>query len=195
MNIENFIGVFPNAVSPEYCDHVVNYFELLCDQRRVFSRQADGVSKINKDGDVFFLNDDDDAQTIPTSAPILKEFYNASATCYSEYANRYGILPSLFKHSISYSTKIQRTQKSGGYHVWHCEQGSRDSGSRLLAVQLFLNDIEDGGETEFLYQSKRVKPVKGTMLISPAGFTHAHRGNPPLSENKYTMNSWIEFIE
>jgi len=195
MDIQNFIGVFPNAASPEYCDHVTNYFEMLCKQRRVFSRQADGAAKINKDGDQFFLNDDDDAQTLPTSAPILQEFYKISSECYSEYANHYGVLPSLMKHSISYSTKIQRTYPSGGYHVWHCEQGSRDSGPRLLAVQLYLNDVEEGGETEFLYQSRRIKPVKGTMLIIPAGFTHTHRGNPPLSGKKYTMNSWVEFIE
>jgi hypothetical protein len=58
---------------------------------------------------------------------------------------------------------------------------------------LYLNDVEDGGETEFLYQRMRVKPKQGTLLIWPAGFTHTHRGNPPLSNNKYVITGWSEF--
>jgi hypothetical protein len=59
---------------------------------------------------------------------------------------------------------------------------------------MYLNDVDDGGETEFLYQSKRYKPVKGRVLIWPAGFTHVHRGNPPLSGEKYIATSWLENI-
>ena len=60
-------------------------------------------------------------------------------------------------------------------------------------VLLFLNDVDEGGELEFLYQSKRIKPKAGTMVISPAFFTHTHRGNPPLSGEKYILNGWCEF--
>ena len=30
---------------------------------------------------------------------------------------------------------------------------------------IYLNDIEDGGETEFLYQGVRVPPVKGRLIV------------------------------
>ena len=49
----------------------------------------------------------------------------------------------------------------------------------------------DGGETEFIYQQKRFKAEKGTVLIWPAGYTHMHRGNPPLS-NKYIATGWYQ---
>jgi hypothetical protein len=58
---------------------------------------------------------------------------------------------------------------------------------------VYLNDIEDGGETEFLYLSKRVKPVTGRVLLWPAGYTHTHRGNPPLKDTKYIITGWVEF--
>ena len=67
------------------------------------------------------------------------------------------------------------------------------TGSRLLLVMGYLNDVEEGGETEFLYQSKRVESKKGRIVICPSGFTHTHRGNPPLKGNKYMINGWIEF--
>ena len=31
---------------------------------------------------------------------------------------------------------------------------------------MYLNDVEEGGETEFLYLAKRFKPIKGRMLGS-----------------------------
>ena len=61
-------------------------------------------------------------------------------------------------------------------------------------VLIYLNDIEDGGETEFLYQGVRVPPVKGRLIVWPAGFTHVHRGNPPLKETKYAITGWINYV-
>jgi len=65
--------------------------------------------------------------------------------------------------------------------------------NRLLTRMVYLNDVEEGGETEFLYQSMRVKPKQGTLVIWPAAFTHTHRGNPPLSNSKYIVTGWTEF--
>ena len=31
---------------------------------------------------------------------------------------------------------------------------------RVLVNMMYLNDVDDGGETEFLYQSKRVQPKR-----------------------------------
>ena len=59
---------------------------------------------------------------------------------------------------------------------------------------VYLNDVEEGGETEFLYQSVRVPPVQGRFICWPAGWTHIHRGNPPLKGVKYALTGWINFI-
>ena len=65
--------------------------------------------------------------------------------------------------------------------------------SEKLTFILYLNDIEEGGETEFLYYSKRIKAEKGKLIMWPAGFTHTHRGNPPLTDVKYILTGWLEF--
>ena len=57
---------------------------------------------------------------------------------------------------------------------------------------VYLNDVKEGGETEFQYQKLRVKPKRGTVLIWPGGFTHLHRGNPPLSGDKYIATGWYQ---
>ena len=91
------------------------------------------------------------------------------------------------------------TKGQGGYHHWHSEHyphpsdANQKSLHRVLLWLLYLNDVEEGGETEFYYQNRKVKPKKGTMVIAPAGFTHSHRGNMPKSCDKYIATSWIMF--
>ena len=80
-----------------------------------------------------------------------------------------------------------------GYHAWHIEHGKGfDNEPRAFVFSIYLNDVEEGGETEFLHFSKRVKPKAGRIVIWPAGFPYVHRGNPPLSgDGKYILTSWM----
>jgi hypothetical protein len=64
---------------------------------------------------------------------------------------------------------------------------------RVLLFLIYLNDVEEGGETDFYYQDKSIKPKAGTMVIAPCGFTHTHRGNIPISSSKYVLASWVSF--
>lgn len=89
--------------------------------------------------------------------------------------------------------QLQRTRPSQGFHVWHAESSCLSHKSRAISYILYLNDISDGGETEFLHLSERVSPKAGRMLIFPAGWTHTHRGNPPLVEDKYIATGWMEY--
>jgi len=83
---------------------------------------------------------------------------------------------------------------TGGYPHWHCEiwpDESFEGLHRLVLWMYYLNDVEAGGETEFYFQKRSIKPKKGTVVIAPAGFTHTHRGNVPISGDKYILTSWL----
>jgi len=108
----------------------------------------------------------------------------------------YEMFESLKRISIrSNRMKLQRTLKGGGYHIWHFEAMTQQTSDRVLAWTIYLNDVEEGGETEFLYQSKRVKSKKGEICIFPANYLYTHRGNPPLSGNKYIVTGWYTMYE
>jgi hypothetical protein len=94
--------------------------------------------------------------------------------------------------------QIQKYQKGlGGYPYWHSEtypqQNSDETIRRVLLYIFYLNDVDDGGETEFFYQQIKCKPKRGSMVIAPCYFTHTHRGNIPKSNDKYIMTSWLSF--
>ena len=85
----------------------------------------------------------------------------------------------------------------GGYPYWHCELYPRDASAetlhRHLLWTLYLNDGFEAGETEFLFQERKVVPRVGTLLIAPTAFTHTHRGNRPEGGDKVIATSWILF--
>ena len=86
---------------------------------------------------------------------------------------------------------------SGGYHHWHSEiypqNASCESLHRVLLFQFYLNDVAEGGETEFLYQNRKVEARQGRLIIAPAGFTHTHKGHVATSGDKYVATSWVLF--
>ncbi|UAA39055.1 2OG-Fe(II) oxygenase [Paraneptunicella aestuarii] len=88
-------------------------------------------------------------------------------------------------------------QGRGGYPYWHSEVYPQlphnDALHRIMLFMFYLNDVEEGGETEFYYQDVKLKPKQGTMVIAPAYFTHTHRGNIPKSGDKYILTSWVLF--
>jgi hypothetical protein len=91
---------------------------------------------------------------------------------------------------------LQRYQADeGGYPYWHCEQSPADANAemmhRALLWTIYLNDGFDEGETEFLYQQRKIAPSTGALLIAPTAFTHTHRGNRPLRREKYIATSWV----
>jgi hypothetical protein len=89
------------------------------------------------------------------------------------------------------------TAGEGGYPYWHCELYPRDAGCetlhRHLLWTLYLNDDFDEGETEFLFQQRKIVPRTGSLLIAPTAFTHTHRGNRPQRGDKFIATSWILF--
>ena len=84
---------------------------------------------------------------------------------------------------------------TGGYPAWHSEAGpsdpSADAFHRALLWSVYLNDGFEAGETEFLYQQRKVVPRTGSLLIAPASFVHTHRGNRPGGRDKYIATSWV----
>ena len=194
-NIENFIGVFDNVFDEQYCKSIIDHFEKLNNFHKT-QKRADitGHPAIEQQNDVYYPIGENDSTFISANDSFLLEFNLKLQECYKLYAKKYPILDGMMKHRLNLDVKLQKTIPGEGYHVWHCEHDGVAFGKRMFLVILYLNEVS-GGETEFLYQHTRVAPKTGRLMICPSGFTHTHRGNPPLEGHKYILNGWIEFIE
>ena len=194
-DVNDFIGVFDDVFEKEYCDDIINKFEFFSTMNKTQHRVERGYSAVDADNYMYFpINDlQGNTQTMMSDYKFLENFNTKMWECYDLYAKKYGIVKNIGIHQLNPDLKIQKTKPSEGYHIWHCEQTNLNSASRMMLVMLYLNDVEEGGETEFLYQSRRVEPKMGRLVFCPAFFTHTHRGNPPLKGNKYMLNGWLQY--
>ena len=180
---EDFIGVFDTRIE---CQPYIDHFNYLEECGSIFSAQTSMQSKFRKDEQAFVHE-----LALQPSVKVFQEYNQLSEDCTRQYLQEYHDFIDI-ENVQQVAMKIQKTLPGGGYHTFHCENIAPGNYNRLLVTMLYLNDVDDGGETEFLHQSKRVKPEEGTFLIWPAGFTHMHRGNPPLKGEKYIVTSWVE---
>lgn len=94
------------------------------------------------------------------------------------------------------STKLQKYLPGNYYSSLHFERmGPRltQGNGRELAFMTYLNDVSDGGGTDFPYQNFQSKAEQGLTLIWPAGFTHPHIGIVSMTETKYIVTGWMKF--
>lgn len=188
-NITNFIGVYDNYILPEECNKAIQLFENQNKFNNTVNRiKSENASILKKQDKQFFMNCNNIDIWWEELKPIILNF-DLALKHYLENTGAKGI----FDHDLNYTTlKIQKTIPTEGYHVWHIEhQRGFNNEARALVFSIYLNDVEEGGETEFLHFSKRVKPKTGRIVIWPAGFPYVHRGNSPLSGEKYIITSWM----
>ena len=193
-NIEDFIGIYDNVISPAECARIIYCFENMKQLGFTRSRQQmnDGLAH-HKDDESITLYDQDYV-VLPGTNNVVTNLVDKLWECYKLYCEKYSVLQVQDKVGVI-GFRVQKTSPGQGYHSWHYENPGRFFANRKLAFMYYLNDVDEGGETEFLYVKKRIKPAEGRLLIWPAGFTHTHRGNQPLSGDKYIVTGWIESME
>jgi len=189
IQLKDHIGIYDGYISDIECDNAIQYYEKQNDLNKTYDRlQSENANTTLKNDKAITLNEDVTAW-FEDFKPLLLNFDLALR----HYQDSTGVLSAYGLESFKYTNlKIQKTLPTQGYHVWHLEHShSKDNPYRALVFTIYLNDVDEGGETEFLHQSMRTKPVKGRIVIFPAAFPYLHRGNPPLKGEKYIMTSWL----
>lgn len=188
---ENFIRAYHKQIPDALCDKTIENFNKMDALGITRSRkQHPGVPKTQQDDTSYSTTEVFNANI---HMPEFLTMTNLLWDAHSSYANEFDILNTGSGPYGVFNYKVQKTAIGQGYHEWHYEASRKESSQRLLFFIAYLNNVEHGGETEFLYYPKRVPATKGTVLISPCAFTHAHRGNPPLTGDKYVVTGWFEF--
>ena len=194
-SIKDFIGIYDGYVPDEACDQAIELFKNYESFNKTWTRfSSENATQDQKQDKQLFCEPEiltDQEFNIIKLKLLMVNFDIALKHYYTETNIK------KYCHSaelITEHVKIQKTLPTEGYHVWHVEHAKgHNCETRVLVYSIYLNTVEEGGETEFLYQSQRVKPVKGRIVIWPAGFPYVHRGNPPLSGEKYIVTSWINY--
>ena len=127
--------------------------------------------------------------------PVTQRYVKSLEQVMSAYYEKYPACTTGCPTRIE-AVNVQEYFPGGGFHGWHAERLGPEypQNSRHLVYMTYLNDVTDGGETEFWHQKLKVKPQKGLTVIWPTDWTHAHRGIPSPSQFKYIVTGWYQYF-
>ena len=181
---------------PEYiCDNLIKYFD---DNPKRHSRgqmfsEAEGNyidtdKKDSKDISFWIYENQEDAR-------LLNDYFFYLNLCHTEYEHKYERVKHLSRCTVDSYVNIQKYEPGGGYKNWHCERAGLRDALRCMAFMTYLNDVSDGGGTDFKYQNITAPAKKGLTLIWPSDWTHTHRGQVSPTQEKYIITGWFNYIE
>ena len=198
VEFDDFIGVWKNFMPKPVCDEMIKYCDHVLDSSCLYnpdpravdynmqeipynSAEMHGRSELNRNDFAFVMN--------YSNRGLTNKINSILHSCVEHYIHKYQALKNTAL--ISTDIKVQKTPPEGGFHQWHYENGDQVHSHRELVWMIYLNDMPEGdGETEFLYQRKRIRPTAGTVVVWPAGFTHLHKGNTVMTTDKYILTGW-----
>jgi hypothetical protein len=181
----SFIFEKQNALTEEFCVDAIERFEHNREDHYPgrIGQLADHDNSIKRSTDLVVSGK-------PHWQDVDRALFKSLGVAIREFRNQYPYFNGPFK-DMGYG--LQRTNPGEFYH-WHIDGGSHDFSYRQLVAIWYLNDVEGpGGETEFLYQSVKIKPEQGKLLLFPPFWTHEHRGVQLQSGVKYIATTWIVF--
>ena len=182
--INDFISVYDNSFTSDECEEYIKLVEHYI-SNGVITKE----DRAYHNTDHFCINFNNDiSYNILSGDNLSMEFLPKIKDYVGEYLKKFSVLSQ--EKLLIYDTKAKKIPIGGGFHNWHFENTGLQVSARKLVIQLYLNTIEEGGETEFLYINKRIKAEQGRLIIFPAAFTHTHRGNPPIGQDKYIISTW-----
>ena len=177
----DFIYIQKDALPKSFCDNVIQKFEL--DDRKRQGQVGSGVRlDIKRSCDLSITGKEDwesyDQAFFKSLNDALKEYLRFIP---EEYLQSRAL--GRFEDDTGY--QIQKTQP-GDYYIWHHDQTK----TRLVTFIWYLNDVKDGGYTEFI-DGTRIQPEVGKLIIFPSTWDFLHRGVSPKTETKYICTGWV----
>lgn len=191
------ILVTDGALSQDICTDVVSVLSEIIDDLGSQGQTIGGMNTTWKKSTDIRLVDETLSQIQDDAIrSVLENFVSslqqAINICYSEYRRK---LQALWHLNGAYDSgfQVQRYTKAIGHYREHVDSfpWHAPTASRALSLVVYLNDVDQGGETEFTLQEIKVKPVRGRICMFPSNFTHPHSGNPPLTSDKWMVSTFL----
>jgi hypothetical protein len=183
VDIDDFIHVYENSLEDHICDSLVNLFDGVSDCHESIQNQG----KPNFTQFNFTKNSDANDEVKTLHNHIIKKVY-MYRDLYYDFVDR-RVFPS--EHAFE-QFRIKRYNVGGEDRFdTHVDVADYSSARRFLSFFWYLNDVEEGGETEFAFDT--IKPKKGSLVIFPPLWMFPHKGNPPISGPKYLLSTYLHY--
>ena len=179
--MEDYIRVYENVISSNWCDALSQKFEDFDDQHEVFDDQR-LFTQINFAKNVLWQYESDYLSKI-----LLEQVkkYGNDVRLSNQWPSKYTLEPVRMKRYLP-------NQKDN--FPSHVDVTGTDNNSRFLVMFLYLSDNEKG-ETIFPQHHFTSKSKQGNILIFPSLWPWSHSGNFPVDTPKYIVGSYLHYVD
>ena len=189
LTFKDLIWMNPKAISTAQCASCIEWFwnnEDLHQQGQTYGGDNSITdAKLHVD-----LDKKNNIQAYPSPDDPISDFMTKVMTDgWKEYSKT---LPTPQGQPMSFSDYSVRIYYKGqGKFLEHVDQCAGPNATRVFGIILYLNTVDEGGETDFKDYKLKVKPEAGKLIIFPCNYLFRHEGTVPLSEDKYIITSFL----
>ena len=185
-DFKDLIYEMHNALDQKTCDDIIQRFRHDDRKKPGITTSGKVMPELKKSMDLA-ISDLDEWEDID------RTLFQSLAENLEEYAKR--ILEiignPLWSSEIKDTGYNIKRYRQNDYYNWHVDcQTYIEGWTRTIAGIWYLNEVEEGGETEFAFGHKIV-PETGKLILFPATWNFPHRGLSPIKGNKYIITSFV----
>ena len=187
----DFIYINENSIPSDLCKEIISTFENEPNKYKGVTRSGQN-DKIKKTLDYSInININEDSAWFNINKFLYEELLKNLKNFNTNLCEKYG--KTFFnKNFCDTCFLMQKYDKNEGKFVYHDDFSMVNDMKmhRVLTYLWYLNDVDEGGETEFCGDFK-IKPTEGKLILFPASWCYPHKGIMPLSNDKYIITGWL----
>ena len=191
-----YIQVYENCLEPDFCQELIDMFE---SNKDLYDKVDNQFSSQYSSGEFTYFNQIHITKQAETDAKF-KEYHDKLVEVGEQIVNDYiSVLPSPVhpRYTKTWENFRMKRYMPGGYEGFGLHSDATIPGTitRWLGFFWYLNDVEEGGTTTFLYNENDVvgsiEAKQGRCLVFPLLWTYPHKGDAPISSPKYIVGSYL----
>ena len=192
--MDKYIKIYDDVIDADSCNMLIGKFEAAEED------QYEEVRQVERDKAIAFtqinlVNNEDWASVQNGMLQVFQDYIMA-------YINDCNIQPKQWPPLYGYEAIRIKRYLNNDYDRFdpHVDVLNTETSRRFLSFFIYLNDVDEGGETEFININKpgtyiplKIKPRQGQLLMFPPLWMYYHAGLKPVSNPKYLINSYCHY--
>jgi len=187
-SLVDYIRTYDDVVDANFCDNAVELFESdESVQEKIDREQRPTFTEVNISQQYLKKN------TVWMETNVLVQ--QAYVQCVSEYLDEMDLGPD-FPSKYAFEEFRLKRYVAGTDDEFkdHVDVQDYFSARRFLVCFLYLNDVKDGGNTEFPKLDHTIQPKRGRMLVFPSNWMYRHAGRPVIRGTKYILGTYLHYL-
>jgi hypothetical protein len=183
VDILDFIHLYEECLDPNICQFLINLFEENADKHERYDNEGKpNFTQFNLTEN-YTMNDD--VNSVHTY--LIEKTIEYRDIYYQFIDGR------VFPQEHAFEQFRIKKYNSDGIDQFdtHVDVLDHQSAKRYLSFTWYLNDVNEGGAT--IFKDLKIVPKTGSLLMFPPLWMFPHKGEPPISNPKYILTTYLHY--